>query len=129
LDGVFNSENHDILSNFQSLHAVSINTHKDVYKNNLGRFSYRDVFGSLPPSVVRLETMCAHGPDLRIIEIVRKFCPDVEVLRLGRCTMFNKIPACEFWLGFPFEHDAYIASNGTDDYAVCCHFNLNIKWF
>ncbi|CEL55350.1 hypothetical protein RSOLAG1IB_01360 [Rhizoctonia solani AG-1 IB] len=31
--------------------------------------------------------------------------------------MFNKIPACEFWLGFPFEHDAYIASNGTDDYA------------
>ncbi|KAF8717687.1 hypothetical protein RHS02_09282, partial [Rhizoctonia solani] len=31
--------------------------------------------------------------------------------------MFNRIPACEFWLGFPFEHDAYIASHGIEDYA------------
>ncbi|KAG8712419.1 hypothetical protein FRC11_000190 [Ceratobasidium sp. 423] len=31
--------------------------------------------------------------------------------------MFNRTPACEFWLGFPFDHDAYIASDGTDDYA------------
>ncbi|KAH7341840.1 hypothetical protein B0J17DRAFT_715004 [Rhizoctonia solani] len=31
--------------------------------------------------------------------------------------MFNRTTPCEFWQGFPFDHDAYIASNGTDDYA------------
>ncbi|CAE6411014.1 unnamed protein product [Rhizoctonia solani] len=117
LDGVLNSENHAILKQFSGLHTVSINAHTDVYKNASGRFSYRDVFSALPKSVLQLEITCAHGPDLKIIETVRDCCPNIEVLRLGRCTMFNRIPACEFWLGFPFDHDAYIASDGTDDYA------------
>lgn len=48
--------------------------------------------------------------------------------------MFNRTPACDFWTGFPFDHDAYIAADGTDDYAVrlfgfkpirilTCHFS------
>lgn len=33
--------------------------------------------------------------------------------------MFNNIPACDFWEGYPHDHDAYISIAGTDDYAVC----------
>ncbi|CAE6510449.1 unnamed protein product [Rhizoctonia solani] len=117
LDSAFNSDNHAILRQFPYLHSVSIDAHNDAYKNAVGHFSYRDVFSSLPLSVLRLEVSCAHGPDLKIIETVRDCCPKIEVLRLGRCTMFNRAPACEFWAGFPFDHDAYIASSGTDDYA------------
>ncbi|KAG8753556.1 hypothetical protein FRC11_007313, partial [Ceratobasidium sp. 423] len=117
LDGVISSENHAILQQFPYLHTVSIDVHGDAYKNTSGHFSYRDVFSSLPASVLRLEITCAHGPDLKIIEAVRECCPKIEALRLGRCTMFNRTPACEFWLGFPFDHDAYIALDGTDDYA------------
>lgn len=111
-----------ILTRFPNLHTVSINAHSDVYRNQSGRFSYRDVFNSLPASLLRLEVTCAHGPDLKVIETVRRYCPNIETLRLGRCTMFNRTPACEFWSGFPFDHDAYIAADGTDDYAVCFSF-------
>ncbi|KAJ1307457.1 hypothetical protein OPQ81_001557 [Rhizoctonia solani] len=31
--------------------------------------------------------------------------------------MFNRSPACEFWRSFPFEHDSYISSDGTGEYA------------
>ncbi|ELU40431.1 hypothetical protein AG1IA_05535 [Rhizoctonia solani AG-1 IA] len=117
LDGALDSGNQSVLNQFPHLHTVSINAHEDVYKNASGRFSYRDVFNLLPTSILRLEITCAHGPDLSIMRIVRDHCPNIEVLRLGRCTMFNRIPACEFWLGFPFEHDAYIASHGIEDYA------------
>ncbi|CAE6456142.1 unnamed protein product [Rhizoctonia solani] len=117
LDGVFSSNHHTILNRFPYLHSITIDAHSDVYKNEMGRFSYRDVFSTLPPNVVQLEITCAHGPDLKIIEMVRGCCPKIEALRLGRCTMFNRTTPCEFWRGFPFDHDAYIASNGTDDYA------------
>ncbi|KAJ1307462.1 hypothetical protein OPQ81_001562 [Rhizoctonia solani] len=117
LDGVFGSSNQAILHQFPHLNSVSIDAHSDVHKNASGRFSYRDVFSSLPASVSRLEITYAHGPDLKIIETVRDCCPKIEALRLGRCTMFNRAAACEFWVGYPFDHDAYIASDGTDDYA------------
>ncbi|KDN50551.1 hypothetical protein RSAG8_01049, partial [Rhizoctonia solani AG-8 WAC10335] len=51
------------------------------------------------------------------MEMVRACCPKIEALRLGRCTMFNRSTPCEFWLNFPLEHDAYMSSDGTDDYA------------
>ncbi|KAF8594014.1 hypothetical protein BDV93DRAFT_549353 [Ceratobasidium sp. AG-I] len=30
--------------------------------------------------------------------------------------MFNRVPACHFWASFPFDHDSYISSEGTDAY-------------
>ncbi|CAE6461924.1 unnamed protein product [Rhizoctonia solani] len=117
MEGAFHSNDSDILQQFSHLHTVTIDCHSDVYKNASGRFSYRDVFTSLPASILRLEITCAHGPDLKIMETVRTYCPRIEALRLGRCTMFNRSSPCEFWLNFPFDHDAYMASDGTDDYA------------
>ncbi|CAE6435380.1 hypothetical protein ACGC1H_002877 [Rhizoctonia solani] len=117
MDGVFDSNNQTVLQQFPHLHTVTIDSHSDVYKNALGRFSYRDVFSSLPPDVLRLEITCAHGPDLKIMEMVRAYCPKIEALRLGRCTMFNRSTPCEFWLDFPLDHDAYMSSDGTNDYA------------
>lgn len=119
LDGAFGSGVSDsILAQFPHLRTVSIDAHSDVYRNPSGRFSYRDVFTSLPVSLVCLEITHAHGPDLRIIEMARTYCPNLETLRLGRCTMFNRHLTCDFWSGFPFDHDAYIASDGTNEYAV-----------
>ncbi|CAE6443817.1 unnamed protein product [Rhizoctonia solani] len=117
MDGVFDSDNHAVLQRFPHLHTVTVDSHSDVHKNPSGRFAYRDVFNSLPANVLRLEIMCAHGPDLKIMEMVRTRCPKIEALRLGRCTMFNRSTPCPFWLGFPLEHDAYMASDGTDQYA------------
>ncbi|KAG9124055.1 hypothetical protein FRC07_013041 [Ceratobasidium sp. 392] len=118
LDGVFTPGiSKTILTKFPQLRAVSINAHNDVVRRDSGQFAYRDLFKELPPSLLRLAITCAHGPDLKVIETVRTHCPNLLVLRLGRCTMFNRIPACEFWKAFPFDHDAYIAAIGTDDYA------------
>ncbi|EUC64858.1 hypothetical protein RSOL_493180 [Rhizoctonia solani AG-3 Rhs1AP] len=117
MDGVFDSDNQTVLQQFPHLHTVTIDSHNDVYKNALGRFSYRDVFSSLPPNVLQLEITCAHGPDLKIMEMVRACCPRIEALRLGRCSMFNRSTPCEFWLDFPLDHDAYMSSDGTSDYA------------
>ncbi|KAG8700423.1 hypothetical protein FRC12_016352 [Ceratobasidium sp. 428] len=118
LDGVFTAKvPKDILTRFPHLRAVSVNAHNDVVRQDSGQFAYRSLFKSLPPSLLRLEITCAHGPDLKFIEAARDSCPGLLVLRLGRCTMFNRSPACEFWTAFPFDHDAYIAAVGTDDYA------------
>lgn len=118
-DGVFGKEvQRSILARFPRLHTISINSHGDITRNEAGQFSYRDLFRELPSSLTHFEITHAHGPDLKVIETLKNCCPELRVLRLGRCTMFNTTPACEFWAGYPFDHDAYISIAGTDDYAV-----------
>jgi hypothetical protein len=113
--------NSNILKEFAHLHTLSIDAHNDVWYNG-SRFVYCDVFTSLPSSLCRLEVKHAHSPDARVIMTVKRSCPGLRELRLGRCNMFNRTPACDFWRAFPFEHDSYISSDGTDDYAVGFRF-------
>lgn len=65
------------------------------------RFTYRDIITALPPSLKRLQATNAHGPNIRVAATFKKSCPQPEELRPGRCTMFNRIPACDFWASFP----------------------------
>lgn len=117
-DGAFGKEvPRSVLARFPRLHTVSINSHGDITRNEAGQFSYRNLFRELPSSLTHFEITHAHGPDLKVIETLKNCCPNLRVLRLGRCTMFNTIPACEFWAGYPFDHDAYISIAGTEDYA------------
>lgn len=106
-----------ILTRLPKLHTIRINSHGDITRNETGQFSYRDLFRELPSSLLRFEITHAHGPDLKVIETLKTCCPNLEVLRLGRCTMFNTAPACDFWAAYPFDHDAYISIAGTEDYA------------
>lgn len=119
-DGTILSERQTILSEFPRLRALSIDNHDDVrcHATGMHPFAYRDVISSLPRSLLYLEIKHAHGPDANIIALVKRCCPDLETLWLGRCTMFNRTPACEFWTSFPFDHDSYISNEGTDAYAV-----------
>ncbi|KAG8794982.1 hypothetical protein FRC12_019309 [Ceratobasidium sp. 428] len=116
LDGALTTDYQKVLSRFPKLIAVSIDSHGDV-KSNAGRFAYCDVFSSLPGSLRRLEIRHAHGPDINVISTVKKYCPNLQELWLGRCTMFNRTPACHFWETFPFDHNSYISDEGTDAYA------------
>ncbi|KAF8688990.1 hypothetical protein RHS03_09216, partial [Rhizoctonia solani] len=110
------SEYGTVLNQFVRLRSLSIDLHNDIHHNER-QFSYRDIFTSLPSSLLRLEIKNSHGPDVKIIAIVKRCCPKLQELRLGRCNMFNRTPACQFWRSFPFEHDSYISSDGTDEYA------------
>ncbi|CAE7213655.1 unnamed protein product [Rhizoctonia solani] len=120
-DGCFDTtESRATLVHFHRLYTLSIDAHDDLQRNpKNGRFAYRPILSVLPPSVLRLHIRHAHSPDIRIIELVKQYSPLVEELWLGRCTMFNRFPACEFWSAFPFDHDSYIALEGAEDYAVC----------
>ncbi|QRV89409.1 hypothetical protein RhiJN_17427 [Ceratobasidium sp. AG-Ba] len=106
-----------ILTHFQHLYAVSIDAHSDVFRDGQNQFAYRDLFRALPPSLRRLEITRAHGPDVRVISTVKSCCPGLEELRLGRCTMFNCFPACDFWESFPFDHDSYMSDQDSGAYA------------
>ncbi|KAG8703311.1 hypothetical protein FRC09_004232 [Ceratobasidium sp. 395] len=106
-----------ILVRFEHLYAVSIDAHSDVTHNSQSQFAYRNLVQALPPSLRRLEITRAHGPDIQIITIVKEYCPNLEELRLGRCTIFNSPAACDFWQSFPFDHDSYMSSQDTDSYA------------
>ncbi|KAB5589676.1 hypothetical protein CTheo_6877 [Ceratobasidium theobromae] len=106
-----------LLSAFPHLYGATIDAHSDVHRGDNHRFAYRDVIATLPPSLKRLEIIHAHGPDIRVISTVKKYCPHLEELRLGRCTMFNRVPACDFWASFPHDHDAYISSSETNSYS------------
>ncbi|CAE6510458.1 unnamed protein product, partial [Rhizoctonia solani] len=118
LDKSILSPNNSVLTQFPRLRAVCVDSHDDILPvPGVHRFAYRDIFSSLPPSIRHLEIKHAHGPDIKIISCVKRYCPDIESLWLGRCTMFNRVPPCNFWESFPFEHDSYIASEGTDGYA------------
>lgn len=109
--------NQQVLSELPHLCSATIDAHSDVWHDDRDRFAYRDIVTALPPSLKRLEITHAHGPDIKIIATVKKHCPQLEEFRLGRCTMFNRIPACDFWESFPHDHDAYISDIGTDAYA------------
>lgn len=119
LDQVFSPDRKAILSRFPRLRSVSLESHQDVRRLTPGtnRFAYQDIFTELPQSLRHLEIRHAHGPDVNVIVRVKRFCPRLETLWLGRCTMFNRTPACQFWESFPFDHDSYISSEGTDAYA------------
>ncbi|CAE6506913.1 unnamed protein product [Rhizoctonia solani] len=105
------------LSKMPNLRTATIDAHGDVWHDEFNRFAYRDILSALPSSLKRLEIEHAHGPDINIISLVKKYCPKLEELRLGRCTMFNRSPACDFWQSFPHDHDAYMSNIGTDSYA------------
>lgn len=118
LDGtLLNNHNHKVLLRIPNLYSATIDAHSDVWHDENDRFVYRDIVTALPPSLKRLEVMHAHGPDVKVIATVKNYCPQIEVLRLSRCTMFNRIPACNFWAAFPHDHDAYISDTGIDTYA------------
>ncbi|KAG8786699.1 hypothetical protein FRC12_016353 [Ceratobasidium sp. 428] len=117
LDGAFAAPYSTILLQFQRLYTVSVDAHSDVISDVAGRFAYCDLITALPGSVRRLEIQHAHGPDIKIIQLAEKHCPLLEELRLGRCTMFNRHPACPFWERFNFDHDAYMSLEGADEYA------------
>ncbi|KAG8702943.1 hypothetical protein FRC08_003156 [Ceratobasidium sp. 394] len=118
LDGSLTNPLHQrVLAGFEHLYAVSIDAHGDVSHNEQNQFTYQDLIKALPPSLRRLEITRAHGPDIRIIATVKEFCPNLEELRLGRCTIFNSASACDFWHSFPFDHDSYMSSQDTDSYA------------
>ncbi|QRV89394.1 hypothetical protein RhiJN_17412 [Ceratobasidium sp. AG-Ba] len=116
LDGVITPNRREVLSLFPKLYAASVECHSDVKNDNANRFAYRNVFTKLPGSLRRLEIKHAHGPDINVIKMVKSYSPDLEELRLGRCTMFNCTPACLFWENFPFDHNSYISDQGTDAY-------------
>ncbi|KAF8688991.1 hypothetical protein RHS03_09217, partial [Rhizoctonia solani] len=105
------------LSKIPNLYAATIDSHSDVWHGEHYRFAYRDILSTLPRSLKRLEIEHAHGPDIKIISLVKEHCPELEELVLGRCTMFNRSPACDFWSSFPHDHDAYMSMTGTDAYA------------
>ncbi|KAG8701407.1 hypothetical protein FRC08_004094 [Ceratobasidium sp. 394] len=118
LDGVLiGCSNKRILSEFSHLYALSIDAHSDVTHTG-DQFAYLKTFTFLPSSLVRLEITNAHSPDINIIAIVKRDCPRLEELRLGRCTLFNRSPACDFWRSFPHEHNSYISVSGTEEYAA-----------
>ncbi|KEP53897.1 putative F-box-like domain protein [Rhizoctonia solani 123E] len=118
LDGTILPSESSILAQFPRLRAVCVDSHEDVRAaTGVHRFAYRDVFSCLPPTVRHIEIKHAHGPDVNVISCVKRDCPDLESLWLGRCTMFNRVPSCNFWDSFPHEHDSYISSEGTDGYA------------
>ncbi|KDN50550.1 hypothetical protein RSAG8_01048, partial [Rhizoctonia solani AG-8 WAC10335] len=118
LDGTILPSKSSVLARFPRLRAVCVDSHEDIRPvTGVHRLPYRDVFSSLPPTVRHLEIKHAHGPDLNIISCVKRHCPELESLWLGRCTMFNRAPPCNFWETFPLEHDSYISSEGTDGYA------------
>jgi len=117
LDQAFLCPDHrKVLKTFSHLRAISVDAHEDIQVDSANRFSYRSLFVSLPSSLRYLEIKHAHGPDMSIITMVKKHCPELEQLWLGRCTMFNRSPACPFWASFPFDHDSYISSEGTEAY-------------
>ncbi|KAG8794994.1 hypothetical protein FRC12_019321 [Ceratobasidium sp. 428] len=104
------------LVRFTKLYALSIDSHDDVvYKNN--QWAYRRAITSLPSSIVRLEVTHAHCPDANFISAVKRYCPSLEELRLGRCTIFNTASSCDFWRSFPLEHNSYISDGGITEYA------------
>ncbi|QRV89410.1 hypothetical protein RhiJN_17428 [Ceratobasidium sp. AG-Ba] len=117
VDGAFDASSGRVLAYFFRLHTLSIDAHSDVILGTQNQFSYRDLFEALPSSLRRLDITRAHGPDARAIAIVRECSPYLEELRLGRCTMFNSHPVCDFWRSFPFDHDSYMSDQGTDTYA------------
>ncbi|KAF8594012.1 hypothetical protein BDV93DRAFT_549352 [Ceratobasidium sp. AG-I] len=117
LEHAFASPKHRaVLNGFPLLRAISVDSHEDIRVDIANRFSYRSLFLSLPSSLRYFEIKHAHGPDINVISTIKKCCPNVEQLWLGRCTMFNKTPACQFWTSFPFDHDSYISSEGTEAY-------------
>lgn len=114
LDQAFISpEDRAALNGFPHLRAVSIDSHLDIRVDSANRFSYRRLFSFLPSSLRYMEIKHAHGPDINVISTIKKYCPKIEQLWLGRCTMFNRTPACQFWSSFPFDHDSYMSSEGT----------------
>ncbi|CAE6412169.1 unnamed protein product [Rhizoctonia solani] len=117
LEGTIIPSESSILARFHRLRAVCVDSHEDVrLAPGSHQFDYRDVFSSLPPTVQHLEVKHAHGPDVHVIQCVKRHCPELESLWLGRCTVFNR-PGCSFWNSFPLDHDAYITNRGTDAYA------------
>ncbi|KAF8599658.1 hypothetical protein BDV93DRAFT_294798 [Ceratobasidium sp. AG-I] len=104
------------LASFPHLRAISIDSHEDIRCDAANQFSYRNLVDFLPPSLRYLEIKHAHSPDINVISMIKKCCPELEHLWLGRCTMFNRVPACHFWKSFPFDHDSYISIEGTDAY-------------
>ncbi|QRV89425.1 Tyrosine kinase catalytic domain protein [Ceratobasidium sp. AG-Ba] len=115
LDGAFTSETpRGIIVQFKCLRALYIDAHGDIIRHESGQLVHRDLFKALPSSLLRLEIAHAHKSDLSVVQTIRRDCPDLTVLRLGRCSMFNMIPPCAFWQEYPLDHDTYIAEIRID---------------
>ncbi|KAF8681318.1 hypothetical protein RHS04_02952 [Rhizoctonia solani] len=134
----------DVFMRFPNLHTVIIDAHNDFVpraptpaniSQSIGH--YRLVAPQLPSTLRRLWLTNAHGPDVRVIQNACIQCPQLEDLRIERCTLFSPrlLPdpvesaystsadsydeshKCHFWSNFPSDHDAYFASIGAPDYA------------
>ncbi|CAE7231136.1 unnamed protein product [Rhizoctonia solani] len=118
LDGTILPSETSILVRFPRLRAVCVDGHEDArLLAGVNHFVFCEIFSSLPPTVRHLEVKHAHGPDINIVSCVKQHCPELESLWLGRCTMFNRVPPCNFWESFPSEHDSYMANRAIDEYA------------
>ncbi|KAF8602592.1 hypothetical protein BDV93DRAFT_607419 [Ceratobasidium sp. AG-I] len=81
------------------------------------RMSYKNLWVKFPSSLKVLRLFHGHCPDIAIIRKAASDCPQLEVLTLGRCTMFTQ-GCCQFWAHLPpEEHDAYFSNTDVEDYA------------
>ncbi|CAE6459300.1 unnamed protein product [Rhizoctonia solani] len=134
----------DVFMRFPNIHTIIIDAHNDFVPHaptpsNISQSigHYRLVAPQLPNTLRRLWLTNAHGPDVRVIQNACIQCPQLEDLRIERCTLFSPrlLPdpvesaystsadsydeshKCHFWSNFPSDHDAYFASIGAPDYA------------
>lgn len=108
------------LSNWQSIHTLFLDCHNDVGCSKTcgqNQWSYKRIMPRLPRSLKSLAILNGHGPDLQVIRQAITQCPDLEHLRLGRCTKYNRPDNCDFWKNFPKDHDSYFSNKGIDGYA------------
>ncbi|KAF8602600.1 hypothetical protein BDV93DRAFT_607425 [Ceratobasidium sp. AG-I] len=111
---------HFDLSDSQHIHTLFLDCHNDVgCSKSCGQtqWSYKRIMPRLPRGLKSLAILNGHGPDLQVIRHAITQCPDLEHLRLGRCTKYNRPDDCNFWQNFPKDHDSYFSNKGIDGYS------------
>ncbi|QRV73242.1 F-box-like domain protein [Ceratobasidium sp. AG-Ba] len=103
-------------------------------------FNYRQPVSSFPPTMTSLSVRGTHGSETPLLRNLGLQCPDLRVLRLAKCTMFDSCTKacgaksngsrhtdryrqlgdgsdCSFWGTFPFSHDIYFGGENVEAYA------------
>lgn len=124
----------EALLDFKHIEELVLDVHSDICfreatvmpNANIGeapviippRMSYKNLGARFPCTLKTLRLFHGHCPDIAIIRKAASDCPELEVLTLGRCTMFTE-DQCRFWGHLPpGEHDAYFSNEDVEDYAV-----------
>ncbi|CAE7056760.1 unnamed protein product [Rhizoctonia solani] len=110
-------------------------------------FAYRQPVTVFPPNMASLSVQSTHGSETPLLQNLGLQCPELRVLRLNKCTMFDCCTGpevtrsqepgdpntaesgdgyygqiadgseCPFWGAFPFDHNIYFGSEGVEAYA------------